>query len=213
MKIKLSITLCLWGLLSLPSPGNGEEGSKVFGIHGYEWEKQTYSFKLGYLSAWRDGLKKSILIAKNIALDYIEKDMKEDKELARLDKISRLIEMSRRYRMVTEKMDHIIQRHLRENGFDLEFIDNEQIIKTIDQMYIDQRVKKWEVSTVMLLVWGKLKGGWTEKDLEEVISYENKKDDFYRIIDDINDYENLDEIIASFNIFYAITVKKPKVLE
>ena len=38
-------------------------------------------------------------------------------------------------------------------------------------MYSDPRVKHWDIVDIMPLVRGRLKEGWTEKDLDEVIAY------------------------------------------
>jgi len=46
-----------------------------------------------------------------------------------------------------------------------------QIVETIDKIYSDPRVRMWDIEDLMPITKGRLKGGWTEKDVDEVIAY------------------------------------------
>lgn len=68
----------------------------------------------------------------------------------------------------------------KEKGFKLHDLPFNQIIDTIDNVYSDPRVKTWEIFEIMPLVRGRLKEGWTEKELDEVISYKVKEKELDR---------------------------------
>lgn len=67
--------------------------------------------------------------------------------------------------------DEINKGVLEGKGFDLYNVATIQIVETVDAIYSDARVKLWEISKIMPIVRGRLKGGWTEKDVDEVIAY------------------------------------------
>ena len=80
----------------------------------------------------------------------------------------------------------------------------------IDKVYSDPRVKTWEIDDVMPLVMGRLKEGWTEKDLDEVIAFIIKEREFYK--KDVN-FKNESESQKWLKEYEELRSVEPKVLK
>ena len=98
----------------------------------------------------------------------------------------------------------------KENGLEVEDLTLNQIVDTIDKMYSDPRVKTWEIREIMPLVTGRLKEGWTERDLDEVIAYLIKEREH------VKKYRNYDSLSKSEKKKLeeeATSLVEPKVLK
>lgn len=147
MKKKLLLVFCLYFLLYPLSIGNAGE---KWSFDGYDWVKWTNSIKVAFLRGWSVG---GVVAAKWVYVDTAFAKMNfED-----LDK----------YKKIGEGV-------LKRRGFEFDDLTYRQVVDTIDKIYSDPRVKTWEIQEIMPLVRGRLKEGWTEKDLDEVIAYNIK---------------------------------------
>jgi hypothetical protein len=87
---------------------------------------------------------------------------------------------------IITKLIRIASGFQKESGLEFSGLTLGQVVDTIDKVYSDPRVKNWEIYTIMPLVRGRLKEGWTEKDLDEVIAYQIKYNELQRKREDIS---------------------------
>lgn len=177
MKKKFLLVFCLCFLL-LPLSGNAGEGWK---LDGYEWAEKPIIWKLGFTHGWvMAGLamfSEMQFIHVPMGMNFISsKEYRTATEDER-KKIERII----------FKVSKIPQGVLKGKGFELSSLTVGQVIDTIDKIYSDSRVKTWEIFEIMPLVRGRLKEGWTEKDLDEVIAYKIK---YYALTEKMKNYES-----------------------
>jgi hypothetical protein len=71
----------------------------------------------------------------------------------------------------SKKYREIADGALREKGMELDYLSIVQITETTNKICSDPRVKYWWIKNVMPIVRGRLKEGWTDKDVDEVIAY------------------------------------------
>jgi len=145
MKKKLLLVFCLCFLLLPLSLGNAEEGLK---LDGYLWPNMPKLWRLGFVKGWTYG--------SGIAIDGIPFFVTAFNE--------KIIDR--------ERYVKLIKGFGKEKGLlELDELSSAQIISTIDKIYSNPKVKQWEIHEVMPLVRGRLKEGWTERDLDDVIAY------------------------------------------
>jgi hypothetical protein len=74
----------------------------------------------------------------------------------------------------------VADRFLEEKGFDVFSTSTiGQIVETIDKLYSDPRIRLWKVLELMPIVQGRLKNGWTQQDVDEVIAYSIRVKEFW----------------------------------
>lgn len=162
MKMALFTIICLL-LLCPPSIGHSEERIKVDGYKWNEWGKSGdlgKSLKIGFVVGWAEC---SSLVIGNIP-DYIT--------------YATILGIITEEKLKTHQK--IVEAFSKEKGLELWGVTPGQVVDMIDKVYSDPRVKTWEISDIMPLVRGRLREGWTEKDLDEVIAYVIKEREFYK---------------------------------
>jgi len=141
--------------------GKELESIKTWKMKGYEWAKLTLGEKIYFVEGLLYGCYAG-LSAVDSAIFQIEIfGTSSGKETGLRDR---------------DKYHEMTENALRENGLELDGLTTGQIIETINIMYSDPRVKQWEVKRIMPMVRGRLKGGWTERDVDEVVSYYIKRE-------------------------------------
>ena len=158
-KVLLGI-ICLLLLFPL-SIGNSAEGGKV---DGYDWAQMSRERKLGFVMGW---IKGGEVMTGEIPFAYITYFF--------FPKHSRKVITTGIPSYPTIK--EIAEGASTEMGIELYDLAIGQIVDVIDKVFSDPRVKTWEIHEVMPLVRGRLKEGWTEKDLDGVIAYMIKEKD------------------------------------
>jgi hypothetical protein len=106
-------------------------------------------------------------------------------------------------------------------GLGLEDFTLGQILGTISKIYSDPRVKKWEITRIMPIVYGRLSKGWTEREVDEVIAFYIKFSDFNERFKNILSRDILSRDIFKseterdkyFEEYYSLMEKKPEVLK
>lgn len=151
MKKKLLVLFCFLAFHSSVSAGEFPD------INGYDWLGMSESEKMSFFAGWINGSKSGMKTMFSVAL-------------YRCGAIAGKTFNDSQYNL-KEMSDAASQA----GGFDLGApLTAGQIIKTINKIYSDPRVKTWDIGKIMPFVRGRLVGGWTKKDLEEVIAYESK---------------------------------------
>jgi hypothetical protein len=175
----LLFVLCLIVSLSFPLMGNAGD----LNITGYLWAVAPDEFKLGFAYGWD--------YAGNSELISTIKQVYEYKKKCQID------------------VDRIVEKVEKEAGINFYSIDARQIVDTIGQIYSEPRVKNWEITRIMPMVRGRLKGGWTLQDLDEVISYRIKERELgEKLLNPTLSHEDRVKISRDLN-----ALKKPKVLD
>ncbi len=128
----------------------GVTQTKEFVLDGYQWDRGTELWKVGFVTGWIIGGGR----VRGLPLVLYDSE----------NQLSEKVRLLRKWRRLAEGFSKQAGIEL----FDIPFI---QIVKMIDKVYSDPRVKNWHVGEIMPLVRGRLKEGWTEKDLDEVIAY------------------------------------------
>jgi len=123
-------------------------------IDGFTWTNLSSSQKVGFVMGW--------VSASNWVIPRFLVALTGDKEL--FEQISRF----------GPQMGRINERFQKTEGIDFKGVTYIQIAEVVDQIYGDARVKQWEIGEIMPIARGRLKEGWTEKDVDEVIAYQLK---------------------------------------
>lgn len=123
-------------------------------IDGSTWTNFNSSQKIGFVMGW--------VSASNWVIPKFLVALTRDKEL--LDQLSRFGPL----------MGQMNERFQKTEGIDFKGVTYIQIAEVVDQIYSDPRVKQWEIGEIMPIARGRLKEGWTEKDVDEVIAYQLK---------------------------------------
>jgi len=152
MKKVLLVIIYLFFQFQLSIGHSAEE----YKMDGYRWESWNFVKKLGFVEGWLTGYESIHLWLPQILIGVARREEK--------------IIGSKKYPDI-DFLFNTADGLLRERGFDLYDVTFGQIIDMIDKLYSDPRVKTWPVNKIMPLVRGRLKGGWTEKDLDEVIAF------------------------------------------
>ena len=191
MKRALFVIVCLLMLLPL-SIGQSAEKSVV---DGYEWNIWNRSEKTGFAMGWVTSGK----LLDHGLLVFILHIRSEEwrKGLRKLEP-------------AFPPPQNIVNSFLKEKGLDLSGVTFGQVVDVIDKVYSDPRVKTWEIDDVMPLVMGRLKEGWTEKDLDEVIAFIIKEREFYK--KDVN-FKNESESQKWLKEYEELRSVEPKVLK
>ena len=198
MKKTLLVIVCL--LLLLPVVSIGEP----FTLDGYKWDEwgksgdSGKSLKLGFAMGWVESGK---LLDYGL-LVFIAHIRSEEwrKGLRKLEPAFPPL----------QNTQNIVNSFLKEKGLYLPNVTCGQIVDVIDKVYSDPRVKTWEIDDVMPLVMGRLKEGWTEKDLDEVIAFIIKEREFYK--KDVN-FKNESESQKWLKEYEELRSVEPKVLK
>jgi len=155
VKNKILFALCLYFFLIPSSIGKA--------LDAYEWAEMPRSLKFSFVKGWWHAgsvmfyeipvaIRMSVISRKEWVIGTTDDEYK---------KIWRIV----------NKIAKNSEGVLKEKGLELFDLTIGQIVDTIDKVYSDPRVKTWEIAEIMPLVRGRLKEGWTEKDLDEVIAY------------------------------------------
>ena len=132
----------------------------VQAIDGYLWTNLPPLSKTAFVLGWLGASNKVVESMPLFIVGVLWKDKEGEKPFEDWEQ--------------TEKYEKISKRWAKRYGADLSEFSIDQVVKTIDKIYEDQRVKKWGIQDIMELVGGRLREGWTEKDLDEVIGYSIK---------------------------------------
>ncbi|GEM_PF-5138384 len=199
--VKLSCLIFLFVPLSQAVAG-------VNWMDGYTWVNQRAAVKTWFVAGW---LQASVPVTISLPIDFCNALRESFIENMAKEIEQRSMDPSEIIR--NEDCEKTIRNFSKAKGFDL--LDDstkiEQIVEAIDKIYSDPRVKTWEIFDVMPLVRGRLKGGWTEKDLDDVIAYKIKSREIYKKkIVDIG--KNTSEAERNEMRKEIIALKKPKVL-
>jgi hypothetical protein len=130
----------------------------VEAVDGFTWSSFNSSQKIGFVMGW--------VSASNWVIPKFLVALTGDKEL--LDQLSRFGPI----------MGRINERFQKTEGIDFKGVTYIQIAEVVDQIYSDPRVKQWEIGEIMPIARGRLKEGWTEKDVDEVIAHQLKMNEF-----------------------------------
>lgn len=191
MKKKFLIALCFY-LLLYPLSTGGSEEKKEYVLDGYEWANFTAFEKIGFVKGWIAGGTAAFgaLFNASFAMEH-----------------SGLLNRETFYQRL-----EIIDSAMKENGVELDFITFGQIVETIDSIYSDPRVKQWEILKIMPIVRGRLKVGWTQKDVDEVIAYYVKYNEWKKKFEN---FSTMNEIQRKkvLEEDRSIESSKPKVLK
>ena len=104
-----------------------------------------------------------------------------------------------------ESNKHIMER-FRSQGIVLFDIAIRDIIDTINNLYLDPRLRPMQISEVMSLMVGRLKLGWTMGDLDKVISLKIKQKECVKKQDAQGKYlDECNRINKELNTYYHIT--------
>lgn len=153
MKKKLLFILCSYFLFFSFSIGIAEE--RWSKIDGYKWAEMNECEKLGFLKGWSYAANE-VITYMPLIIPIAKRDFKIGEE-GRSENV--------------DKHQEIIDGFSKEWGLELGGLTFGQMRDSIKMVYSDPRVKTWEIEKIMPFVRGRLKGGWTEKDLDEVIAY------------------------------------------
>lgn len=189
MKKTLLVIICLL-LLSPLSIGQSAEKRKV---DGYEWAQMSKEMKLGFVIGWING---GSAIVDKVPEAYVF--------------IVYAVYLQTDPIINYPKINKITIGASKEVGVELYDLAFGQIVDMVDKVYSDPRVKTWEIHEIMPLVRGRLKEGWTEKDLDEVIAYMIKEKEHIKKLVNIksmsqSESEKLDKEIRQLEV--------PKVLK
>ena len=152
---------------------------------GYEWSTFSSPQKYAFVNGWISGSNGVVL---NFTAEIILTSVKEGKDLQNFP-----------FKRVIEKLERV-------RGLKFEGINYEQIIQVIDQIYSDPRVKQWQFEEIMPIVRGRLKEGWTEKDVDEVIGYQLKAKRLFEAMKTSNQSEK-EKVLKEMK-----TLRMPRVL-
>lgn len=158
MKKRLLIVLCFCFLL-YPLSNGGSEEQKVWELNGYEWTRMSELEQIAFVRGWAEAGQIAFLRLAQFSVRGSPKEKIDP------DKIINIFEHMDIARKITE-----------ESGLGLGGLVIDQIINIIDKIYSDPRTKNWGTIRVMPIVIGRLKKGWTEKEMDEVIAYYVKRD-------------------------------------
>ena len=138
----------------------------VQAIDGYLWTNLPPLCKTAFVLGWVEASNEAVESMPLFIVGVLRKDKEGEKPFEDWEQ--------------TEKYKKISERWAKRCGADLSEFGIDQVVKTINKIYEDQRVKKWGIQDIMELVGGRLREGWTEKDLDEVIGYKIKLRDVYK---------------------------------
>ena len=158
-------------------------------LDGYRWSEGSLSYKLG--------LVRGMCLGVNTGANWIEFEQIKGK----------IYKNNTEAVKGKEEAEMKAKRFKEEKGFDLEGITYGQIISTIDEVYLDERVKNWSVIEVMPLVQGRLKKGWTKQDLDEVVAYKIRVNYLWDRLHSVSKLEEYNKTLKEYNDF----VSKPPI--
>ncbi len=196
MKKTLLIALCFFFLLYPLLNGYSEQKERYgFGLKCYEFASMGMFQKLGYVQGWSDGGVVAFDAISNAVSD-IEFDAIWNKKPTSID---------------SKKHLEIAMGALKEKGIDFDYVSAVQIAETTDKICSDPRVKHWWMNEVMPIVRGRLKEGWTDKDVDEVIAYHIKRNELNRRVKNLTPNKILSSTIGKE--YSSLILNKPKVLK
>ena len=148
--MKRSFLIAFVFILSLYSFFGGISEGKE--LDGFEWARMNVLEKAYFIRGWIQGGMDLYLNVyfDTLLINFANVDPNLQKCVGITDKISKGV--------------------LERNGNDIYDFTTIQIVETVDTIYSDARVKLWNISKIMPIVKGRLKGGWTVKDVDEVIA-------------------------------------------
>ena len=193
MKKTLLVIICLLLLYPL-SIG---ESSEDWIVDGYKWAKMPRSWKVGFIDGWLEGGR--------VVLQQLEGDFYH------------YFIMKGHYQEYKNiggslTFNRLVQRFLKQRGFELYFLSIGQIVDMIDKIYSDPRTRQREIREIIILARGRLKEGWTERDLDAVIAYGVKYREWERKWGDSLSLGESDSMKKNKE-FDSLKEKMPKVLK
>jgi hypothetical protein len=156
----------------------GAAEKKSIIINGYEWAKWNNLMKVGFVMGWIRAVDTTLVPFVFPGFRGIRIDA---------DTIRNLME---------------------QKGLDIDNLTFGQIVDGVDQLYSDPRVKLWNIEEIMPILRGRLKGGWTEKDVDEVIAYHIKLKEIFR-----KHHDNLIDFEKMKKEYESLDARKPGVLK
>lgn len=128
----------------------GATQTKELVMDGYQWDRGTELWKVGFVTGWIIGGER----VRGLSGVIYESEN----------------QLSERVRL-WPKWERLAEGFSKQAGLELLGIPFIQIVRMVDKVYSDPRVKHWYIADIMPLVRGRLKEGWTERDLDQVIAY------------------------------------------
>lgn len=171
--IKVSIIFCMTLLSVIPCQfiSDAEEAIRVPQIDGYYWNKQSYLWKLGFAVGWIEACS---VATNKIPMAFIFSQQWDKKSEAYILNLKPKLDYIGKYYFI------VAENSTKEEGLELYDLIFGQIVDTIENIYSDPRVKNWRISEIMPLVRCRLKEGGTEKDLDEVIAFKTKQNEYLK---------------------------------
>jgi hypothetical protein len=143
-------------------------------VDGFYWNKQVSLWKLGFIEGWIDA---GIVATEKIPSAFILSQLYDKKE-GKITINRRPLDYIGKYYYI------LVENTSKQEGLEFYDFTYGQIMETIDKVYSDPRLTKWEIKEIMPLVRGRLKEGWTERDLDEVIAFQIKLNEYIKKADD-----------------------------
>lgn len=189
---KTIFLFCLVVSLIRPTAG------KAIELNGTDWSIFSKDFKLGFIMGWVYAGDEGFINVEFLHHVLSKVGPSAEQGLAKDDKW-----------LLNNALTENSPEKFKKKGIKFDNVSFGQILETIDQIYSDPRVKLWGIAEIMPLVRGRLKGGWTTKELDEVISYQIKRKASW------NRFRsgNLSDEERKKAFFEYETLKPPKVLE
>jgi hypothetical protein len=131
-----------------------------------KWTEAPEWFKVGYVQGWTAAGHKANETLRNILTTITFEAVKSH--------------------IKSTLPEELIKTSLEDSDHEFPNIVVSQIIGGIAKVCADPRVQSWSIYSVMPLVKGRLKEGWTERDLDEVIAYHVKTRNFAEKIERIS---------------------------
>jgi hypothetical protein len=201
MKKNLLIAFVFIILLYPLSNGSSEE-KKYYVLDGYEWAKMSGLEKLGFVKGWLQADGAIFHAMSGLYLDPFRPERMKNP-----DKFTDCL---------VSKCWDIVLKAMQAEGLGLEDFTLGQILGTISKIYSDPRVKKWEITKIMPIVYGRLSKGWTEREVDEVIAFYIKFSNFNERFKDIlsrGTFKNETERDKYFEEYFSLMEKKPEGLK
>jgi len=202
---KIFFVIFILLLFSPPSMGDTKEIKRISEFTGIEWGVLPKEWKMGYVAGWV-----MAGVCGEIFIDSLHENLNKA-----LEEQGIKLEESDKNGMLTRfgffKKQFTSEHFMKYWGIVEADFTIGQVIETIDQVYSDPRVKKWKLDNILPMVRGRLKDGWTLKDLDEVISYRIKTTEIDKKLKSPNLSEKEKKALRKEKI--ELELNEPKVLE
>jgi len=213
---KIFVTFLIFTLFFIPCISNAE-------IDGGDWSKMSSVAKRAFVLGWHNAGEEAldlIVFINTVLVNEYDLFPKRPHDFSSINSDSSLNEEQKK--SVKKVVEEVIQDkkelflkmttpdYFRKNsGVGIYDINTDQVANCIDQIYSDPRVKHWKIRKIMPIVRGRLKEGWTLRDIDEVISYRIRESGLVEKLKSKNlSDEERDKAKREFE-----SLKRPKVLD